>query len=206
MSGTTLEAIEEQVLVVPRSRVIDGAGWRGVRTGEPADVLDLLIAEGRFEPRSAVESDPRWKQVIPYLVMRDGSDYFLMQRTREGADARLHDRWSIGIGGHLNPGDGGIAGGLEREWREEIDAAFDPEPRFLGLLNDDFDRGRPGPPRGRVRGRRAGPVNRDPGDDQAPWQVRDAGRGPGPGRQPRELESARLRTARDQPGVARGRL
>ncbi len=137
MSGTTLEAIEEQVLVVPRSRVIDGAGWRGVRTGEPADVLDLLIAEGRFEPRSAVESDPRWKQVIPYLVMRDGSDYFLMQRTREGADARLHDRWSIGIGGHLNPGDGGIAGGLEREWREEIDAAFDPEPRFLGLLNDD---------------------------------------------------------------------
>ncbi len=60
-----------------------------------------------------------------------------MQRTRAGADSRLHDRWSIGVGGHLNPGDGDLYGGLAREWREELIAGFEPDLRFVGLLNDD---------------------------------------------------------------------
>ena len=130
--------MSEQVLVVPRAAVIQGRGWRGVRTEELEGVLDTIARQGRFEPRSLVESDPRWKQVIPYLVVRDGPRYFLMQRTRGGADARLHDLWSIGVGGHVNPGDGGIDGGLQREWREEIDAQFEPDPRLFGVLNDDL--------------------------------------------------------------------
>jgi predicted NUDIX family phosphoesterase len=50
---------------------------------------------------------------------------------------RLHDRWSIGIGGHLNPGDGGPLEGWRREWSEEIDAPFVPEVSLIGFLNDD---------------------------------------------------------------------
>jgi predicted NUDIX family phosphoesterase len=128
---------EERVLVVPRSTVMDGSGWRGVRTDGLARVLEAIEHEGRFEPRSRVESDRALKQVIPYLVLRDGARYFLMRRTRAGGDARLHDRYSIGVGGHLNPGDGDIRGGLVREWREEIAAAFVPGFRVVGLLNDD---------------------------------------------------------------------
>jgi predicted NUDIX family phosphoesterase len=60
-----------------------------------------------------------------------------MRRTRAGGDARLHDRWSIGVGGHLNPGDGDLPGGLRREWHEELVADFVPEFRLIGLLNDD---------------------------------------------------------------------
>ena len=60
-----------------------------------------------------------------------------MRRTRAGGDARLHDRWSIGVGGHLNPGDGGLLGGLRREWREELVADFEPAFEPLALLNDD---------------------------------------------------------------------
>ena len=84
-----------------------------------------------------MEVDRTWKQVIPYLVLRDGERYFLMRRTKAGADARLHDRYSIGVGGHLNPGDGDLAGGLRREWHEELRADFDPEFELIGLLNDD---------------------------------------------------------------------
>ena len=62
-----------------------------------------------------------------------------MRRTRAGTDARLHERWSIGIGGHIEPGDGGIAGGLRREWDEEIEAGFRPRFRRYGLLNDEDD-------------------------------------------------------------------
>jgi predicted NUDIX family phosphoesterase len=60
-----------------------------------------------------------------------------MQRTTGGGDARLHGRFSIGVGGHLNPGDGGLLGGLEREWGEELVADFVPDFRLVGLLNDD---------------------------------------------------------------------
>ncbi len=127
----------ELVFVVPRETVIDGPGWLGIRTAGAAELLDAIAAAGRFEPRPAMEGDPGFKQIIPYLVLRDGPRWFLMRRTRAGTDARLHDLWTIGIGGHLNPGDVDLAGGLAREWREEVVAGFIPEQRFVGLLNDD---------------------------------------------------------------------
>ena len=127
----------EQVLVVPRSALMGDPGWHGV-TSEGLDAFEATVArESRFLPRADAEPDRAWKQVIPYLVLRDGERYFLMRRTRAGGDARLHDRWSIGVGGHLNPGDGDLAGGLRREWREEVRADFVPAFRLIGLLNDD---------------------------------------------------------------------
>jgi len=58
-----------------------------------------------------------------------------------GGDARLHDRYSIGVGGHVNPEDGALDGdlttALRREWHEELVVDFVPEFRFVGLLNDD---------------------------------------------------------------------
>lgn len=136
MTGTT--AGPERVLVVPREVVV-GTPWRGLRTDEAglAAAIAAIDAHGRFEPRPAMETDPSFKQVIPYLVLRDGPRWFLMRRTRAGGDARLHDRWSIGVGGHLNPGDRDLAGGLRREWREELAADFVPAFRPVGLLNDD---------------------------------------------------------------------
>jgi predicted NUDIX family phosphoesterase len=129
----------EHVLVVPRDAIITGAGWLGVRRDGVQAALAAVAAHGVFRPRAEMEVDPAWKQVIPYLVLRDGPRWFLMRRTRAGGDARLFDRWSIGVGGHLNPGDGDVIGGLRREWREELDAGFEPEFRPLGLLNDDTD-------------------------------------------------------------------
>lgn len=129
--------VDERVLVVPRASLMDDPGWLGVTTEGLGDFESIVARDGRFEPRAAMEVDRSWKQVIPYLVLRDGERYFLMRRTRAGGDARLHDRWSIGVGGHLNPGDGDLAGGLIREWREEVQAEFEPEFRLVGLLNDD---------------------------------------------------------------------
>jgi predicted NUDIX family phosphoesterase len=136
---------EEQVLVVPRSEVFAAIGtpdgWLGIRPDGLDAVVATIATSGRYAPRSVVEGDPDWKQVIPYPVLRDGERYFLMRRTRAGGDARLHDRYSIGIGGHLNPGDGAdegdLAAGMRREWDEEVVADFEPAFTFVGLLNDD---------------------------------------------------------------------
>ena len=128
---------DEQVLVIPRASLMADPGWLGITTDGIAGFEEFVRSRGEFRPRAAVEIDRTWKQVIPYLVLRDGPRYFLMRRTQAGTDARLHDRWSIGVGGHLNPGDGDLAGGLRREWREEVEADFEPAFTLIGLLNDD---------------------------------------------------------------------
>jgi len=127
----------ERVLVVPRDLIPDGASWHGLRTADVDAFVATVARHGRFEPRAAMEVDPSFKQIIPYLVLRDGERYFLMRRTRAGGDARLFDRWSIGVGGHLDPGDEDLAGGLRREWHEELVADFEPGFRPFALLNDD---------------------------------------------------------------------
>ena len=127
----------EQVLVVPRDELPDRAAWYGLRTAGLSAFLSGVSECARFAPRPEMEADPRFKQLIAYLVLRDGDRYFLMRRTAAGADARLHDRWSIGVGGHCNPGDTDLEGSLRREWREELDADFEPAFRAVALLNDD---------------------------------------------------------------------
>jgi predicted NUDIX family phosphoesterase len=133
----------EHVLVISRDRVPGGCEFTGLRTAD-ADVLaDLRRAtaeHGRYMERPLAEESPEWKQLIPYVVVRDGEEIFLMERTDAGGDARLHRKASIGVGGHLNPvdeGDDPLMIGLRREWAEELDAAWEPEFRLVGLLNDD---------------------------------------------------------------------
>ncbi|HEX7490912.1 MAG TPA: NUDIX domain-containing protein [Candidatus Limnocylindrales bacterium] len=128
----------ELVYAVPRDDLFGGvAGWLGVKVDGIAPLLERAERLGGYVERPSAEQDPALKQIIPYLVLRDGDRIFLMKRTRAGGDARLHDHYTIGVGGHLNPGDDWVLGGLAREWREELNADFLPEFSLFGLLNDD---------------------------------------------------------------------
>jgi predicted NUDIX family phosphoesterase len=131
-----MSAGEELVYAVPRDVLLGDERWRGVRSRDVSTIMGRLD-RGSFFPRATAEQDTSIKQIIPYLILRDGERIFLMKRTRAGGDARLHDHYTVGIGGHMNPGDDSVAGCLEREWREEIVADFTPEFELLGLLNDD---------------------------------------------------------------------
>jgi predicted NUDIX family phosphoesterase len=132
-----MAARTEQVLGIARVLVPGGLDWRGVRGVSLDPYLVAISRQATFRLRDEAEKDPSWKQVIPYLLLRDGERIFLMRRTRAGGDARLHDRYTIGIGGRVNPEDGGVPGGLKREWAEEIEADFEPEFEPIGVLNDD---------------------------------------------------------------------
>jgi len=127
----------ELVLGLPRESVPGGLGWRGVRGVSLDPLLEAAADHGEFRPRAEAETDPSWKQLIPYLLLRDGDRIFLMRRTKAGGDERLHDRYSIGVGGHVNPEDSDVMGGLRREWAEEMDADFEPDFQPIGMLNDD---------------------------------------------------------------------
>jgi predicted NUDIX family phosphoesterase len=135
--------VTEQVLVLPREKVPGGCDFTGVRAADRAATARLRAAvaeHGRFLDRPVAEESPEWKQLIPYVVLRDAERVFLMERTDAGGDPRLHRKASIGVGGHLNPVDEGedpLSVGLQREWAEELDAPWTPEFRLVGMLNDD---------------------------------------------------------------------
>ena len=137
-------ASRERVLVLPRARVPGGCDFHGMRPAEARELAELRGAvgdHGILLDREMAEGDPDFKQLVPYVVIRDGERVFVMRRSRAGADRRLHDRMTIGVGGHLDETDARsadpIATGLLREWREELETDWTPEYRLLGFLNDD---------------------------------------------------------------------
>lgn len=133
----------EEVLVIPRVHVPRGCEFTGIRRADEASLAELRVSvrdHGTFMDRPSAEENRAFKQLIPYVVVRDGARIFLMERTAAGGDPRLHRKASIGVGGHINPiddGDDPLTAGLRREWAEELDADWEPEFRLLGLLNDD---------------------------------------------------------------------
>ena len=133
----------ERVLVLPRADVPGGCDFRGIRQADEGALAALratVATRGRYLDRPVAEDDPNHKQLIPYVVVRDGTRVFLMHRTDAGGDPRLHGKASIGVGGHLNPVDDGedaLMSGLRREWAEELEADWEPEFELVGLLNDD---------------------------------------------------------------------
>ncbi|MCL5098279.1 MAG: hypothetical protein M1608_12280, partial [Candidatus Omnitrophica bacterium] len=101
-------------------------------------------------PRAQAETDPAYKQWIPYVLLRNRSGA-LAAYPRQGSEARLHGRWSLGIGGHINPADGAPAAndanrgwrqwlwnGLHREITEEFSGAAAGRTRFLGLVHESL--------------------------------------------------------------------
>lgn len=55
--------------------------------------------------RDEAETDPAYRQVIPYVLLRTGKKYWVYDRTTEGGEGRLHGLSSLGWGGHINPED-----------------------------------------------------------------------------------------------------
>ncbi len=93
--------------------------------------------------RDLAEIDFSFKQVIPYLYVQYESDILLYRRTKKQTETRLHEKLSIGIGGHINPIDtvddsDAIIEGLKRELEEEITIKLESEPEFMGFINDDL--------------------------------------------------------------------
>lgn len=137
---------EEHVLVIPASRLALLGTFNGFRPFCP-EALDALLNPEymEFRPRSTVEDDPSFKQLIPYAILQaniDGqTNLFQYTRGQGQGEKRLHAKRSIGIGGHISREDAQGAdlyrSGMERELSEELilDSAYDEE--LVGFIYDD---------------------------------------------------------------------
>ncbi|MGB7328894.1 MAG: phosphoesterase [Rubripirellula sp.] len=138
---------EEHILVIPAS-VIDSIGTIDGFEPELDRFLKPILASDQlaFHPRSAMETDPSFKQLIPYVLLQwtnaDGVVH-LFTYTRGGGsgEKRLHARRSVGIGGHISEEDaaGGAdpySTGMHRELAEEIQLESGYEETQEGLIYD----------------------------------------------------------------------
>jgi hypothetical protein len=114
-----------QVLVIPRAHLESVATFQGFLPDRPGLLEQILEPkELRFMDRDAAEGDPNFKQLIPYMVIRHGSQFLAYTRGKKGSETRLHALKSIGVGGHVEPCDGpardALQWGMMRELREEL--------------------------------------------------------------------------------------
>jgi predicted NUDIX family phosphoesterase len=84
------------------------------------DLLPLLTQEYAYMDRDLAETDPFFKQLIPYVVIQTPLGVLLYQRTKKAGEQRLAGALSIGFGGHIEePED--LFTGLHREvFSEEL--------------------------------------------------------------------------------------
>jgi predicted NUDIX family phosphoesterase len=105
--------------------------------------VERIRERGFFVERRHAEKDSSLKQIIPYSVVRNArGEVLLLKRLRRGAEARLHDKLSIGVGGHVNPGDEGadrdvVAASCRREIEEELVVSGAYRAAAVGAINDE---------------------------------------------------------------------
>ena len=140
----------ERVMVVP-TELFRRLGYFQGFCGEVDRYLADLFNPGyiSYRPRSEVEQDPGFKQLIPYVIFRhlDPSgcaSLFQYTRGKGMGEGRLHSKRSVGIGGHISSIDVDATGmnhpydeGMRRELDEEVEILSPYKANCVGLINDD---------------------------------------------------------------------
>jgi len=102
-----LSKLDQMILCVPTSRVDEIGRIVGFSPHAAAHVTGLFgpSPDGpQFRRRGDVEDDPTWQQIIPYVIFRHADQVFGYRRGSL-SDARVTDKLSIGVGGHMEESD-----------------------------------------------------------------------------------------------------
>jgi predicted NUDIX family phosphoesterase len=133
----------ERVLVVPTAVFHEAGLFQGFNPRADHYLPRLLLpSQLSYRPRSEVETDPSFKQLIPYVVLRHGNHVFHYTRGKAGTEARLRALRSIGVGGHISADDATLFDNpyreaMFREVAEEVHLGSAYRERCIGLINDD---------------------------------------------------------------------
>jgi len=147
-----MSAVEtEHVLVVPTALFHEVGYFQGF-TGQVDGYLERLLdpTQISYRPRSEMEEDPSFKQLIPYVLFRftdEAGEVHLFQYTRGKGqgEKRLHSKRSVGIGGHISSVDADVGAtgdpyqeGMRRELDEEVAINTPYQAECVGMINDDL--------------------------------------------------------------------
>ena len=137
---------DEMILVVRRSLLEQLGAFQGLSFDVQHYLPSLLARENNFfTPRPAAETNPDFKQIIPYVLLVHEGRVLHYVRGKKAGEQRLVSKGSIGIGGHMNDGDEGLFAmddaayreAVQREVNEEVNLETTFTNEIVALLNDD---------------------------------------------------------------------
>lgn len=139
---------EEQILVVKSDILFGdlpaqaGGKWQGLKIDNLDYYIDLIKKNCEFKRRGDMENDPSYQQIIPYVVFNYKDEYFIYKYLPKAGEQRLVDTYQLGVGGHINPVDGGnqniLEAGMMREWNEEVEFKGNLiSKKLIGIINDE---------------------------------------------------------------------
>lgn len=134
----------EDVYVV-KSELVARLGLQEGFNSYSSRISNTICNNGFFIRRYNAEHNPKFKQIIPYVVIKHGNSLFAIQRLKSASsEERLYGNISIGHAGHINRIDQIQIGNLFsncviRELSEElvIYNNIKPQARYCGILNDN---------------------------------------------------------------------
>ena len=135
---------KEKVLCIPQ-RLLDEIGCFQGMSHDAMTLWPKILSSPdlQYIERTSAESDPTFKQLIPYVLVVCGEKILRYERNKSGGEERLHGLYSLGVGGHLCEEDSGpVHGymvGLRRELEEELGIPSDSDMtiKVVGAVNDD---------------------------------------------------------------------
>lgn len=131
---------EEQILVIPREKLLK-EDFYGFKHFSEFKEFSNTLKYIEVKRRGDMEIDPRYKQLISYIIVKnENGDILTYKRLKGGGESRLHSRISIGVGGHMNPHEGLseyplLTENAKRELKEEL--GVDADLTLIGFVNDD---------------------------------------------------------------------
>ncbi|KAF2955776.1 NUDIX domain-containing protein [Marinitoga sp. 38H-ov] len=135
--------MKEKVWVVDNEILKDISFYNGFTIVEQ-NSLEKIFNNAYFIDRDIAEIDESKKQIIPYVIIKNEKNQILVvQRTKKQTEKRLHNLYSVGIGGHINPIDKNnipeitFYNGLNRELNEELYINNLKSLEYVGLILDD---------------------------------------------------------------------
>ena len=141
--ATVKSSAEEYVLVLPAASLWRIGYFQGLSLDRKkfAELMSML-GEAEFKRRADAETDPAYKQIIPYVILAHHADVFSYRRGKLLNEARLLGSYSIGVGGHISISDSSLfhlpyIEAMRREIAEEVEISCDHGDRIVGLINDD---------------------------------------------------------------------
>ncbi|MEI6266888.1 MAG: NUDIX domain-containing protein [bacterium] len=136
--------ISEQVLAISEKTFKEAGSFIGYKKYDPT-FYKKILSNIRFVNRDDAEKDENYKQIIPYIVIKNEDNYFVMQRLPRSGEKRLHNAFTFGVGGHINPADSTseiegedvIERGMRRELDEEVWVESLGDIKLVGFMYDD---------------------------------------------------------------------
>lgn len=108
------------------------------------DTYKKMITKSFPILRTSAEYNPKFRQVVPYIVLRHGKSLFATTRLKNSGEARLVDDITIAVGGHINPVDNMEPGNIIsncviRELTEELKIQPNTQmnSKIIGFINDN---------------------------------------------------------------------